>query len=485
PNPGQDLIHIPSFSWQYLGRNMRALMERLCWILAAMTVGLHEAIARLQPRNAATATDHPTPPPSKATRDVRITVGFMMERWGNRSPHRLIQGVLERMDRSRFRLVVFSRDYTGYYCEDGKALLEAAEEVKTFPWHPFAEGLTDPFADRGVIASVHAQVPHYAALGNTLWSQLLALGRLAPAQIVFGHGHPVSSGSPAIDYFVSSDLFETTASIDARELRRIAGTPSDLSLATAVTTDAGAEGCDDDDSVHSPTAGGRGGEGEQDYAEPLVFFYSLTASLSEVFGPANAPLVRPRAEISLVEGDHLYHCIQNSKKIHTDFDQVMKGVLQRDPAAKILLTAGSEVHLPRWGRTLGSDLVERLVFLPHLDHAEMLLVVANCKVILDTFFGGGGGDLAGGVVGRGPSGYAARSDIRGRVGRRQGASGVRCRRHGEEGRQAGHGLNAHRQSLRCEARTEKPVIRPHRATREWEQFLERAVQSAVSPDAKI
>ncbi|CAN0533249.1 unnamed protein product [Ectocarpus sp. 12 AP-2014] len=31
---------------------MRALMERLCWILAAMTVGLHEAIARLQPRNA-------------------------------------------------------------------------------------------------------------------------------------------------------------------------------------------------------------------------------------------------------------------------------------------------------------------------------------------------------------------------------------------------------------------------------------------------
>ncbi|CAM9440007.1 unnamed protein product [Ectocarpus sp. 12 AP-2014] len=29
---------------------MRALMESLCWILAAMTVGLHEAIARLQPR---------------------------------------------------------------------------------------------------------------------------------------------------------------------------------------------------------------------------------------------------------------------------------------------------------------------------------------------------------------------------------------------------------------------------------------------------
>lgn len=174
-NPGGDLIHIPSFSWQYLGRNMRPLMESLCWILAAMTVGLHEAIARLQPRNAWDNSissgrqrttgafgegEQPhislTPPPSIATRDVRITVGFVMERWGNRSPHRLIQGVLEGMDRSRFRLVVFSRDYTGYYCEAGKALLEAAEEVNIFPWHPFAEGLTDPCADRGVIASVQA-----------------------------------------------------------------------------------------------------------------------------------------------------------------------------------------------------------------------------------------------------------------------------------------------------------------------------------------
>ncbi|CAM9364793.1 unnamed protein product [Ectocarpus sp. 4 AP-2014] len=68
PNPGRDLKHIPRFSWQHLGRKMRALVESLCWILAAMTVGLHEAIARLQPRNAI------------ARRDIRITVGFVTER---------------------------------------------------------------------------------------------------------------------------------------------------------------------------------------------------------------------------------------------------------------------------------------------------------------------------------------------------------------------------------------------------------------------
>lgn len=52
--------------------------------------------------------------------------------------------------------------------------------------------------------------------------------------------------------------------------------------------------------------------------------------------------------------------------------------------------SSSQVHLPRWGRTLGIDLVERLVFLPHLPHSEMLLVVANCKAMLDTFPWGGG-----------------------------------------------------------------------------------------------
>ncbi|CAB1102766.1 unnamed protein product [Ectocarpus sp. CCAP 1310/34] len=198
---------------------MRPLMESLCWILAALMVGLHEAIAQLQPRKAWTTASLLEDKERRGR--VRITVGFVMERWGNRSPHHLIQRILESVDRSRFRLVVFSRDYTDCYCEAGQALPEAAEEVKIFPWHPFVEGLTDPFADRGVIASVQVDVLLSAALGNTLWSHLLALGRLAPVQVVFGHGHSVTSGSPGIDCFVSSDLYETTASIDARELAEL------------------------------------------------------------------------------------------------------------------------------------------------------------------------------------------------------------------------------------------------------------------------
>lgn len=49
-----------------------------------------------------------------------------------------------------------------------------------------------------------------------------------------------------------------------------------------------------------------------------------------------------------------------------------------------------QVHLPRWERTLGIDLVGGLVFLPYLPHAAMLAVVANCAVMLDTFPWGAG-----------------------------------------------------------------------------------------------
>lgn len=124
PSPGRDLVNIPSFSWQYLGHNMRPLMEGLCWILVAMTAGL-QATTGLHPQNGwdkkseavvvAGGMDQDREQISatckKSGRDERIVVGVVMERRGNHSPHRLVQGVLESMDRSKFRLVAFSRDY--------------------------------------------------------------------------------------------------------------------------------------------------------------------------------------------------------------------------------------------------------------------------------------------------------------------------------------------------------------------------------------
>lgn len=187
----------------------------------------------------------------------------------------------------------------------------------------------------------------------------------------------MTSGSPGIDYIVSSTLFETKASVEAREARRLAGTASDVAAATTaaddgtsmsigscVTTSANVDrplsrsppdSCNEVLSHNALPEGkidytawrGRG-DGTQDFTEQLVLFDSLTASLPELSGPSNAPHIvaleaRALSSELLREDDHAYHCIQHSKKFHPDFDPVLRGVLLGDAAAKILLTQGSKV----------------------------------------------------------------------------------------------------------------------------------------------
>lgn len=180
--PGRNIGYMPSFSWQYMGRNMRPLMETLCWTLAAMTVTLHEAPPTLHPgvgwdeipmsdaleaRQRAKAEllgeekgrKRPETKPVTSGRrgtDERINVGVVLERRTNHSPHRLIQGVLEGMDRSRFRLVAFAHDHEVDLPPAGQAVLEAVEEVYVLPWDLFVSGMPDPFAEREII--VMAQV---------------------------------------------------------------------------------------------------------------------------------------------------------------------------------------------------------------------------------------------------------------------------------------------------------------------------------------
>lgn len=189
--------------------------------------------------------------------------------------------------------------------------------------------------------------------------------------MAFGHGHPVTSGSPAIDYFISSSLFETQASIDAREARRIMGISRDIAYAAAITNtsldflvpwtgegDHSTAGwkrrqCVESSSerekcITTSTPRRARGDGTQDYTEQLVLFDSLTASLPEPFGPLHAPDAAKRIAQAVTagfieDGDHVYHCIQHSKKFHPSFDDVLRGVLLADRAAKILLTRSSEV----------------------------------------------------------------------------------------------------------------------------------------------
>lgn len=168
-----------------------------------------------------------------------------------------------------------------------------------------------------------------------------------------------------MDYFVSSDRFETLETSEDREGRRFMGTASDI-LATAFGDSFprgrgdgdrdGDDGQPGKDAHHAtvgwPPASVVGNSGvlqpakHPDYSEQVVLFDSLSAMIPEPLFSANSAAARTatfRELTSLRGGEHGYHCIQHSKKMHPIFDEVLRGVLLQDPAARILLAKGSKV----------------------------------------------------------------------------------------------------------------------------------------------
>ena len=81
--------------------------------------------------------------------------------------------------------------------------------------------VTVNFGDRDIgrvsneIAKMKFDVIVYTDLGMDWQTYLLSFSRLAPVQLVT-HGHPVTPGVPAIDYFVSYDAFEPACGAHAQ-----------------------------------------------------------------------------------------------------------------------------------------------------------------------------------------------------------------------------------------------------------------------------
>lgn len=330
------------------------------------------------------------------------------------------------------------------------------------------------------------------AVGQSLFQHLFSIGRLAPLQLSFGLGHPVTSGHEGIDFFVSSELFETARETDERgESRNITGDekhaeagaldraapPSAVPKATVpdslVTGNYGGgmdvgdgvkrlqDGREDNSALQQrdspPPAPGVFAGSTSMYSEQVVMFDSFTgvfqpssdpdparvqwarkqlvllaigaetsqaiehrheresetrrAGREETPGPRvaeNVEFARPsvgedgggrnrRSSSSARNlddakdgGIHFYHCIQDAKKFHPAFDFAMRGVLDQDPGAYLLVSVAAGVHYERWKRTLGPEAINRVLLLPKLNHPEMMEVVAACDVMLAPWGWGAG-----------------------------------------------------------------------------------------------
>src|SRR5262249_44840918 len=134
------------------------------------------------------------------------------------------------------------------------------------------------------IAKLELDVLYYADVGMTAWTYFLAFARLAPVQCVTW-GHPLTTGIPNLDYFISSELLE-------------------------------------------------GPGAEEHYTEKLVRLPNLAVHYYRPQAPAE---VRPRSHYGLEETGRLYGCPQSLFKLHPDFDAILADVLRRDPEGLLVL----------------------------------------------------------------------------------------------------------------------------------------------------
>ena len=199
-------------------------------------------------------------------------------------------------------------------------------------------GLQPP---REQIARHQPDILLYPDIGMDYVTYFLAFARLAPVQCVTW-GHPVTTGIPTIDYFLSCD------------------------------------------SAEPPDAAAH-------YSERLVRLGGLPFSYARPEAPDPA---KTRVDFDLREDETVYFLAQNLFKVHPDMDAALRRVLERDPAGRLVLLEG---HYPEWGQRLRARFArtlagvdDRVTFLPRQDHDDYMRLLALADVCLDSFpFGGG------------------------------------------------------------------------------------------------
>ena len=268
--------------------------------------------------------------PLRPRSDGRLRVGFLSAYFRDHTIGRLNLGRIRLLDREKFEVTVLSASAR----DDGVAaeFRAAADRSRQLP--------RNIAAARAAIADQDLDVLIFADVGMDSLTATLAWSRMAPVQCVTW-GHPDTTGSPHIDYFLSSDLLEVPGA-DAHYT-------------------------------------------EQLVRLPLLATYLERPALND--GPR-------RSEFDPQPSTHTYLCPQTLFKFHPDFDAVLAGILNADPQAEIALLEGRVSHWTdalkqRFERTLPGG-CDRVRFLPALPRSEFLKLLASVDVILDPMHFGGG-----------------------------------------------------------------------------------------------
>lgn len=260
----------------------------------------------------------------------RIRVGILSEYFCNHTIGTLNRGLIEHLDREQFEVTVIS--------------LSAVQDETSQHYRKCADHYVTVGSDLprtiNAIRELQLDILCFADIGMSCLGLTLACLRFAPVQCVVW-GHPLTTGLPTVDYFLSGKLYETS-------------------------------------------------EADRDYTEQLVRLDGLQTSYPR------PTLLAPksREHFGLPANANLYGCLQTLFKYHPEFDSILGDILRRDPNGLLVILEGrhakwKESLIQRWSQSM-PDVIDRVRFIPPVPRHDFLALCQTVDVLLDTIqFGGG------------------------------------------------------------------------------------------------
>ena len=274
-------------------------------------------------------------PPAQPRPERRPRLGVFSTRLYRHSVTDLLQRAVETLFGDR-------QSFESFLCYCPLAALGGREDAVTSRLSQLAEHCLrlpeDVQQAAARLAGLELDILIFLDVGMEAYSYALALKRLARFQLVTP-GHPVTTGMPTMDYFISAEALEPPDSeaFYTEQLVRLPGLP--------------------------------------DYARPTP------------------PPPATRAELGLSETRHLYFCPMTIFKLQPAFDALLAEILSTDPEGLILLLEyKNQLHLKLRERFAQRFplLAPRLQFLPWAPQEVFFQRLLAADVILDSFpFGGG------------------------------------------------------------------------------------------------
>lgn len=309
-------VNSTTFFLAYQGYNDRELAEKIAGIHARAT------------RSLSFTAPHCLRQRDPAARPIKV--GFLSRFFFDHTIGKLNGGLMRRLNRDEFHVTMLR--VPGPHDEAAAQLQHGADQ--TIVLSPLFEPA------RQQVAALELDVLIYTDIGMDILTHYLAFSRLARVQCT-SWGHPVTSGIPTIDYFISSRLIEPP-------------------------------------------------EAEDHYSERLALLEHLPTcyALPDVSAPA-----KERADFGLSPDDHLYVCPHSLFKLHPEFDAVLEAILNADFRGRVVLVDPrihwTELLRRRLRQALGAT-AERVVFVPRMPAQDFTHLLRVADVLLDPIHFGGG-----------------------------------------------------------------------------------------------